>query len=65
MGNLDALADEVQATFDKAERTKLLQHMHEMVVEDGGRVFIVHDLNPRALRPNSKVSFRPRAGSRT
>ncbi|MEN3382713.1 MAG: peptide/nickel transport system substrate-binding protein [Hyphomicrobiales bacterium] len=50
----DALNDRVQATFDEAERTKLLQHMHEMVVEDAGRVFIVHDLNPRVLSPKLK-----------
>jgi len=50
----DALADKVQATFDEGERTKLLQHMHEMVAEDAGRVFIVHDLNPRALSPKLK-----------
>jgi peptide/nickel transport system substrate-binding protein len=51
---IDALADKVQATFDEAERKKILQTMHEMVVEDGGRVFIVHDLNPRALSPKLK-----------
>src|SRR6478752_1530293 len=28
----DALNDKVQATFDEAERTRLLQHMHELVV---------------------------------
>ena len=32
---IDALADKVQATFDEAERTKILQRMHEMVVEEG------------------------------
>jgi peptide/nickel transport system substrate-binding protein len=50
----DALNDKVQATFDEAERTKILQHMHELVVEDAGRVFIVHDLNPRVLSPKLK-----------
>jgi peptide/nickel transport system substrate-binding protein len=50
----DALNDKVQATFDDAERTRLLQKMHEMVVADAGRVFIVHDLNPRALSPKLK-----------
>src|SRR6202048_1405715 len=50
----DALNDKVQATFDEAERTKILQRMHELVVEDAGRVFIVHDLNPRALSPKLK-----------
>jgi peptide/nickel transport system substrate-binding protein len=51
---VDALADKVQATFDEAERTKILQYMHEIIVEDAGRVFIVHDLNPRALSPKLK-----------
>ena len=51
---IDALADKVQATFDADERTKLLQKMHEMVVADAGRIFIVHDLNPRALSPKLK-----------
>jgi peptide/nickel transport system substrate-binding protein len=51
---IDALADKVQASFDQAEQTQILQKMHEMVVEDGGRVFIVHDLNPRALSPKLK-----------
>jgi peptide/nickel transport system substrate-binding protein len=50
----DALNDTVQATFDETERTKILQHMHELVVADAGRVFIVHDLNPRALSPKLK-----------
>jgi peptide/nickel transport system substrate-binding protein len=52
---LDELADKVQASFDPAEQKKILQHMHEMVVADGGRVFIVHDLNPRALSPTQGV----------
>jgi peptide/nickel transport system substrate-binding protein len=51
---VDRLADEAQNTFDEAARTKLLQRMHEIVVEDAGRVFIVHDLNPRALSPRVK-----------
>jgi peptide/nickel transport system substrate-binding protein len=50
----DALNDKVQATFDEAERTRMLQHMHELVVADAGRIFIVHDLNPRALSPKLK-----------
>lgn len=46
---VDELAVKAQSTFDEAERIKILQKMHEIVVEDAGRVFIVHDLNPRAL----------------
>ncbi|MBO0765249.1 MAG: ABC transporter substrate-binding protein [Hyphomicrobiaceae bacterium] len=51
---LDQLADEVQASFDPVEQKQILQKMHEMVVADAGRVFIVHDLNPRALSPRLK-----------
>jgi peptide/nickel transport system substrate-binding protein len=51
---VDRLAEEAQNTFDEAARTKILQRMHEIVVADGGRVFIVHDLNPRALSPRVK-----------
>jgi len=36
---IDALAVKVQATFDEAERTRLVQKMHEIMVADGGRVF--------------------------
>ena len=51
---VDRLAEEAQNTFDEAARTKILQRMHEIVVEDAGRVFIVHDLNPRAMSPRVK-----------
>jgi peptide/nickel transport system substrate-binding protein len=51
---VDRLADEAQATFDADARVKILQRMHEIVVEDAGRIFIVHDLNPRALSPRLK-----------
>ena len=51
---VDRLAEEAQTTFDEAARTKIIQRMHEIVVEDAGRVFIVHDLNPRALSPHVK-----------
>ena len=51
---VDRLAEEAQTTFDEGARTRIIQRMHEIVVEDGGRVFIVHDLNPRALSPRVK-----------
>jgi len=38
--------------FNDVEQTKILQRLHEIAVEEkGARIFIVHDLNPRALSP--------------
>lgn len=51
---IDRLAAEALATFDDAEQTKILQTMHEIYTKDAGRLFIVHDLNPRALSPKVK-----------
>ena len=48
---VDALAQKALATFDDAERTKLITQIHEITVKDAARVFIVSDLNPRALSP--------------
>ncbi len=47
-----------QATFDKTEQDKLLARAHAMVVDGAPWLFIVHDLNPRAM--SKKVTgFRP------
>jgi len=52
------LLKKAQATFDPAEQTKLLAAAHEVVVDEAPWLFIVHDLNPRAL--SSKVKdFHP------
>jgi peptide/nickel transport system substrate-binding protein len=53
-----ALLEKAQATFDKAEQDKLLAQAHGLVVDGAPWLFIVHDLNPRAL--SKKVSgFHP------
>lgn len=48
---VDRLGAEVMQTFDDVEQTKILQRLHEIAVEEAARIFIVHDLNPRALSP--------------
>jgi ABC-type transport system substrate-binding protein len=48
---VDSLAQQALQTFDSAEQQKLLQQIHEIVVKDAVRLFIVSDLNPRALSP--------------
>ena len=52
------LLKQAQATFDKATEQKLLAQAHGMVVDGAPWLFIVHDLNPRAL--SKKVTgFKP------
>lgn len=48
---IDKLADEALASFDDARQTEIITRMHEIIVADANRVFIAHDLNPRALSP--------------
>ncbi len=48
---VDELARKALSTFDDAARTKLVIEIHELVVKDAARLFIVSDLNPRALSP--------------
>jgi ABC-type transport system substrate-binding protein len=53
-----ALLAKAQATFDPEEQSKLLAEAHAMVVDGAPWLFIVHDLNPRAL--SKKVTgFKP------
>jgi ABC-type transport system substrate-binding protein len=53
-----ALLRKAQATFDAAEQTRLLAQAHAMIVDQAAWLFIVHDLNPRAL--SKKVTgFKP------
>jgi ABC-type transport system substrate-binding protein len=54
----DQLLSAAQATFDPAQQTKLLAEAHAKIVDAAPWVFIVHDLNPRALSPKVK-GFNP------
>jgi peptide/nickel transport system substrate-binding protein len=52
------LLKKASATFDKTEQDKLLAQAHAMVVDGAPWLFIVHDLNPRAM--SKKVTgFKP------
>jgi ABC-type transport system substrate-binding protein len=52
------LLRKAQATFDAAEQQKLLAQAHAMIVDGAAWLFIVHDLNPRAM--SKKVTgFKP------
>jgi ABC-type transport system substrate-binding protein len=50
----DILAKKAKETFDPKEQDKLLAELHEVIVADHMWIWAVHDLNPRALRPNVK-----------
>ena len=51
---IDKLGEEALAEFDGPKRDAILRKMHEILVADAYEVFIVHDLNPRALSPKLK-----------
>jgi ABC-type transport system substrate-binding protein len=52
------LLKKAQATFDPEEQTALLAQAHAIVVDEAPWLFIVHDLNPRALSAKVK-GFKP------
>jgi peptide/nickel transport system substrate-binding protein len=58
---VDRLIEAAEAAFDPKERDQLLAKVHEIVVEDAPWVFIVHDLNPRAMSPNVKGFVQPQS----
>lgn len=47
--DVTALLKQAQTTFDPEEQTKLLAQAHAIVVDEAAWLFIVHDLNPRAM----------------
>ena len=50
----DELALKAKATFDPAEQNKILGELHTRLVDEAMWIWVVHDLNPRAMRPNVK-----------
>ena len=52
------LLKKAQSSFDKTEQDKLLAQAHAMVVDGAPWLFIVHDLNPRAMSKRV-TGFRP------
>jgi len=50
----EALIDQAFNTFDPAARLQVLIKLHEKLADDAFMLFVVHDLNPRALSPKVK-----------
>ncbi|MBK1660043.1 ABC transporter substrate-binding protein [Paracraurococcus ruber] len=47
----DALASAAKLAFDREEQDRLLSKLHERIVDQAMWLWVVHDLNPRALGP--------------
>jgi peptide/nickel transport system substrate-binding protein len=50
----DALCQQAKLAFVPAEQDKILQKLHERIVDQAMWIWVVHDLNPRALGPKVK-----------
>ncbi|PZW50913.1 ABC-type transport system substrate-binding protein [Humitalea rosea] len=48
---MDALINRALATFEPAPRLALLTQIHEKMSEEAVMLWVVHDLNPRAMSP--------------
>jgi peptide/nickel transport system substrate-binding protein len=58
---VDRLIEAAEREFDLEKQNQLLAQVHEIIVEDAPWVFIVHDLNPRALSPKVKGFVQPQS----
>jgi len=50
----DKLCQQAKTTFDPVEQDKVLAQLHSRIVDQAMWVWVVHDLNPRALGPKVK-----------
>jgi peptide/nickel transport system substrate-binding protein len=57
----DQLIEAAEAAFDPTERDATLGKLHAMLVEEAPWIFVVHDLNPRALSPKVKGFVHPQS----
>jgi ABC-type transport system substrate-binding protein len=51
---LDEMINKAHTTFDRGAQTKALADVHSYIVDQAYWVYIVHDLNPRAMSPKVK-----------
>jgi ABC-type transport system substrate-binding protein len=55
----DELCRKVQLAFDPDEQDKALAELHQYIVDQAMWIWVVHDLNPRALSPRVKGFLPP------
>jgi ABC-type transport system substrate-binding protein len=58
---VDRLIEAAEQEFDLDKQHQLLAKVHEIIVDDAPWVFIVHDLNPRAMSPKVKGFVQPQS----
>ncbi|WP_432287714.1 ABC transporter substrate-binding protein [Aminobacter sp. BA135] len=51
---INALGDKAMETFDEAQRDAMVTKIHELTLAQAPMIFVVHDLNARALSPRLK-----------
>jgi peptide/nickel transport system substrate-binding protein len=51
---VEDLVAEAMKTFDDAKRDQIMTKVHEIASREAIMIFVVHDLNPRALSPKVK-----------
>ncbi len=59
--DMDRLIEAAESEFDLDKQNQILAKAHEIIVDDAPWVFIVHDLNPRALSPKVKGFVHPQS----
>jgi len=57
----DKLLDEAERTFDIGKQDAILAKVHELVVDEAPWIFVVHDLNPRAMSAKVKGFVPPQS----
>jgi peptide/nickel transport system substrate-binding protein len=58
---VDRLIEAAEQEFDLDKQRQLIAKVHEIITEDAPWVFIVHDLNPRAMSPKVKGFVQPQS----
>jgi peptide/nickel transport system substrate-binding protein len=57
----DRLIEAAEASFDPQVRDETLGQLHELVMDEAPWIFVVHDLNPRAMSPKVKGFVQPQS----
>jgi peptide/nickel transport system substrate-binding protein len=57
----DRLIEAAEASFEAQARDETLGKLHELLVDDAPWIFVVHDLNPRAMSPKVKGFVPPQS----
>lgn len=58
---LDEILDKAKSSFDTEEQSELLKQASRIIADDAPWLFVVHDLNLRALAPGIKGFIQPQS----